>query len=835
MKKYLLIVFIITTKICAAQNVGIGTLTPQARLHVTDSSVLFTAAAVLPTMAHNTPVSGAGNRMMWYADKAAFRVGGVTQYVWDSAYIGKYSFATNTSTLASGFGASSFGGSSSASGTFALSAGQNTIASGDAATSMGVFTYASGPYSTTMGYQTRAKGFNAVALGSYTTASGDNAISMGGGTIAKSTSSLVAGQYNDTTATNRLFEIGDGTFDNARHNALTVLTNGNTGIGTATPDFPLSFPTTYGEKISVWGNPTIGRVGFGVQPSNFQMLTDDGTDITFGYGLSGSATENMRIKYNGNVGIGTTNPTQKLVVKGSSAAVMLVDGGSAMYTTFAENGIPRGFVGSYNGNDEDFQIGTYAGSLGTLNLTTNSQQRLSVLFNGNVGIGTTTPSSKLNVNGQVTIDQKNFGGYGGLLLKGDVPGNNYPNIAFTVKNNATTPVDIVGAMIQGDLQNNAAGAEAIDLTFLNSSSGLAGLSEKMRIKANGNVGIGTTTPVAKLHVAESSVLFTAPLPLPTTASNPPASGNGNRMMWYADKAAFRAGGVDGNEWDNANVGKFSFATGVSTIASGLASSAIGTYNFSTGDFSATMGNNAFAKAKNAVTLGAYNDITDNPNPTIEAASDRIFQLGMGTTSPSRANALTVLRNGNVGVGEINPGFALNFKSNLGDKISLYGNSGNHYGFGIQGGLLQMHTDAAAADIAFGYGSSFSFTERMRIKGNGNVGIGTSTPQAALDVAGYTVLGEQSAKIKMRKYSFFTNGFDGGVATIALGFLSEKVLEVSIMIEASPTIFYPLNYTAQAGYQVQYKLEGNAIQLRNIAGNCGNVLGKPIKINVTYEE
>ncbi len=187
----------------------------------------------------------------------------------------------------------------------------------------------------------------------------------------------------------------------------------------------------------------------------------------------------------------------------------------------------------------------------------------------NVGIGTLTPTSKLNVNGQVTIDQKNFGGYGGLLLKGDAPGNNYPNIAFTIKNNAATPVDVVGAMIQGDLQSNAEGAEAIDLTFLNSQSGQAGLTEKMRIKANGNVGIGTGSP----------------------------------------------------------------------------------------------------------------------------------------------------------------GFPLNFASTVGDKISLYGNSGDHYGFGIQGGLLQMHSGVITDDIAFGYGSSSSFNESMRIKGNGNVGIGTSSPQA----------------------------------------------------------------------------------------------------------
>jgi hypothetical protein len=389
MKKYLFILFIITTKICVSQNVGVGTLTPQARLHVADGNVLFTGLETLPSSAGNTPINGGGTRMMWYTDKAAFRVGNVLGANWDRDSIGLYSFA----------------------------AGYNNKAKGDYSISVGFNTTASGFYSTSMGNQTVAEGSSSTSMGIGTIATGIGATSMGFNNKAKSNFSLVIGRHNDTTATNRLFEIGNGNADNERHNALTVLTNGNMGIGNTTPSFPLSFETSYGEKISLWGNPTIGRVGFAVQPSNFQMLTDEGTDITFGYGLSGSANENMRIKYN-----------------------------------------------------------------------------------GNIGIGTSTPTSKLTVNGQVSIDQKNFGGYGGLLLKGDVPGNNYPNIAFTVKNNAATPTDVVAAMIQGDLQNNAVGAEAIDLTFLNSSSGLGGLSEKMRIKNNGNVGIGVSNPEYKLHI-----------------------------------------------------------------------------------------------------------------------------------------------------------------------------------------------------------------------------------------------------------------------------------------------------------------------------------------------
>jgi hypothetical protein len=64
-----------------------------------------------------------------------------------------------------------------------------------------------------------------------------------------------------------------------------------------------------------------------------------------------------------------------------------------------------------------------------------------------------------------------------------------------------------------------------------------------------------------------------------------------------------------------------------------------------------------------------------------------------------------------------------FTNRLGNRLSLYGGLGNtpHYGFGIQSGLLQIHSDASNTGIAFGYGSSNIFYERARVINSGEYG------------------------------------------------------------------------------------------------------------------
>ena len=218
-----------------SQNVGIGTTTPKARLHVTDSSVVFTAGDPFLSVTPNTPVNGPGSRMLWYPGKASFRVGFVDAAQWDKDNIGTFSFASGYSTTANNLYSTAMGRNTIASGTSSTSLGYFNTASGSNSVALGEYNNAGGNASMAFGSNNTANGYASTTLGFATIARADFSTSIGSYTKSRSANSLVVGTYNDTTNTNRLFEIGNGTQDNIRSNAMTVLTNGRTGIGTASP------------------------------------------------------------------------------------------------------------------------------------------------------------------------------------------------------------------------------------------------------------------------------------------------------------------------------------------------------------------------------------------------------------------------------------------------------------------------------------------------------------------------------------------------------------------------------------------------------------------------
>ena len=130
---------------------------------------------------------------------------------------------------------------------------------------------------------------------------------------------------------------------------------------------------------------------------------------------------------------------------------------------------------------------------------------------------------------------------------------------------------------------------------------------------------------------------------------------------------------------------------------------------------------------------ADSNITTAKLATGSVTLDKLDTTAIGVWTPNGPNINRT--SGNVGIGQPNPGFPLNFASTNGNKIALYGNSGAHYGLGVGSNLLQIYAASSGADVAFGYGSSTAFTETMRIKGNGNLGIGTTAPSSKLHVVG----------------------------------------------------------------------------------------------------
>src|SRR6185295_19550449 len=172
-------VFLLSISFVNGQNVGIGTPSPKAKLHVADSSVLFTATGPIPVSAGNVPVSGEGRRMFWYADRAAFRAGYVNTFQWDRSFIGNYSFATGYGTIASGEASVALGMASNAGGASAMAAGYNNNASGPYAIAIGSGAGATGTNTISIGTNTSAGGMYATALGSSNTAAGNYSTVIG--------------------------------------------------------------------------------------------------------------------------------------------------------------------------------------------------------------------------------------------------------------------------------------------------------------------------------------------------------------------------------------------------------------------------------------------------------------------------------------------------------------------------------------------------------------------------------------------------------------------------------------------------------------------------------
>ncbi len=168
----------------------------------------------------------------------------------------------------------------------------------------------------------------------------------------------------------------------------------------------------------------------------------------------------------------------------------------------------------------------------------------------------------------------------GLAL-GSAPSSSRPDTA-----------SVVSFLANGCATGTAVPAGTVNQTLRYSAANTLAATDDFNVLADGGI-LATDATVNAAFAAN----------VPTTGVIP-ATGAGARMMWYPARAAFRAGYVNGAQWDDGNVGIASSATGHFTTASGFISTAMGSDTTASGSYSTAMGVGTTASALAATAMGS---------------------------------------------------------------------------------------------------------------------------------------------------------------------------------------------------------------------------------------
>jgi hypothetical protein len=619
-------------------------------------------------------------------------------------------------------------------------------------------------------------------------------------------------------------------------NGIAIVPGGNVGIGTTTSTAKLEIFANVAAASTPSSTLTLSNASDGghrilFKSSTGNLVAIDGDITSSGGGTddgvfkvstsaNGSLSEKMRIISDGNVGIGTTAPGGKLEVRTNAASTYIFSGTSTSgYTT----SFTMDDTASYIGHDSPAR---------SLTLRTNSTDRLSITGGGNIGIGTSSPSYKLDVNGE-----SNFNGVirvGTVAVLNEVSNGNdiYANIRV-IRNRSSTNAD--GMYVNYD----STGTTAAHLRFYAN-----GQNERMRIDAStGNVGIGTTSPADKLEIdggvrirggnsltlrnanndssaaiynagGAGSLIYLAvgPSPTMTIGSNvgigttSPANklqvvgdigfsgGTSTRMLvsytnltdnedWQNSPISIRERDLVGNAQSADKYGpniNFHWANRVSYSLWVNANGILNWGDYSAGGVPAADGTFRLATLLSTSNIGiGTSTLESGCVATIRASNTARVSITDGTTrahlwptgghfyfSTETASDLIIITNsneriritsgGNVGIGTTSPASLLQvggssgatatptaitfdntYRNAVGGNTSLkfyfYRNGGETYGFGLNNASgIEYHAGSSGGSTA-NHAFYTETTEKVRINSAGNLGIGTTAPGALLNI------------------------------------------------------------------------------------------------------
>jgi hypothetical protein len=391
--------------------------------------------------------------------------------------------------------------------------------------------------------------------------------------------------YTETESDSRFLQLSGGTVTGTLTLPQnTVGTTFGNGVSTSIP-YKISQVTGDNDAWSIYGESSSTNTVTMV----FQLEDDIETSSTSGWLFRNkktygdyAATSPMFIRGDGNVGIGTATPNELLEVSGSGLTYAKISSGTN--TSFrgvafgvANDSTVYGNVSMEVQNGELRHAAGFSTWGGFQTFYTNGSERMRIASDGNVGIGTTSPQTKLEI----------YGGHSDTLFR--LFANNGPiNPQSSLHLWASEPgLTYDGAGIGSNVANsvhygkltNSLPSSAIrffdgDFKFLTSPATSEGYSERFTIKRGGDVGIGTGAPGAKLEV-NGNALIRGPLLIDTGATN----GNFNEGIRLAPATngwtgiAFNGTGFSGApSWFVARnpSNQFIIASGDSSTSSGLA-------------------------------------------------------------------------------------------------------------------------------------------------------------------------------------------------------------------------------------------------------------------------
>ena len=503
--------------------------------------------------------------------------------------------------------------------------------------------------------------------------------------------------------------------------------------------------------------------GTAAAPSlSFTGDTDTGIYSPFAnsVAISTGGSGRLFVDASGNVGVATGAPSYRLEVNGtisqssqgtSSALIQAVNAGGIFYHGL-DNSAGTTFGHAYAA--ALWHSGAYP-----ILFATNGTERLRITSAGLVGVGTSSPSHKLDVQGGV-ISAGNGTIYGGIgySTRPEIGAISNHDCGFITNNTTRMLLDTAGRLGIGTaspsqlltLQQTSAGA-AIDCLFLNNSSVNANTSVGISFGPNVSNTVDRSAVIRGINESNGSgnatglqFLTNANGASPTEKARIDSSG---RLLVGTSSA--RSNFYNSSSYsprlqlESANDGASSSIALISVSGGGFdepnlvfaksRGSAIGNNTIvASGD---DIGNISFQASDGSEFVVAANILAEVDGTP--GANDMPGRLVFATTADgasSPTERLRITSAGLVGVGTSSPGFPFQVKSTTNAHVAIWDNGGIPQVLGVNdaGGSAQLRL---AGQILSFTGSGGAGSEHMRLDASGRLGIGTSSPINSLEVVG----------------------------------------------------------------------------------------------------